>query len=107
VVWIGEWIYWPLIHTIRYYTPFGTTSNYSAIANLYKSQITTEPAKPFPARCVFISRSLATASNNGDSSATRAQLLFVTAAHAEFLPTLNRQLITNNFQAGGHFTPTS
>jgi hypothetical protein len=42
-VWIGEWISWPLIHTL------GTTSNYSATANLHNSQITTAPAKSFPA----------------------------------------------------------
>jgi hypothetical protein len=42
-VWIGEWICWSLV-----YTPLGTTSNYSATANLQNSQITTAPAKPFP-----------------------------------------------------------
>jgi hypothetical protein len=36
--WIGEWIYWPLIHT---------TSNYSAVAKLHTLQIITAPAKPF------------------------------------------------------------
>jgi hypothetical protein len=30
------------------YTPMETTINYSAIANLYNSRITTAPAKPFP-----------------------------------------------------------
>jgi hypothetical protein len=50
-VWIGEWISWPL----------GTTSNYSAIANLHNSQITTAPAKLFPACYVFNSCFLATA----------------------------------------------
>jgi hypothetical protein len=39
----------------------GTTNNYSAIANLHNSQITTSPTDPFPACCVFTSRSLATA----------------------------------------------
>jgi hypothetical protein len=57
------------------YTPLGTTSNYSATANLHNSQITTAPAKPFLSCCVFISRSLTTASNSGDSSASRAQVL--------------------------------
>jgi hypothetical protein len=37
----GEWIYLPL----------GTTNYYSATAYLYNSQITTEPAEPFPACC--------------------------------------------------------
>jgi hypothetical protein len=39
------------------YTPFGGTSDYSAIAN----QITTVPAKPCSACCVLTSRSLTTA----------------------------------------------
>jgi hypothetical protein len=56
-------------------TRLGTTSNYSAIADLHTLQFTTIPAKPFPARCVFNSRSLAMASNSGDSSASRAQVL--------------------------------
>jgi hypothetical protein len=38
--------------------------------------ITTAPAKPFPACCVFTSRSLATASISGNTSASRAQVLF-------------------------------
>jgi hypothetical protein len=44
-----------------------TTSNYSAIATLHNSQITTATAKPFPACRVFTSRSLATASNSGNA----------------------------------------
>jgi hypothetical protein len=59
----------------HFYTQLETTSNYSAIANLYTFQIITAPTKPFPACCVFMSRSLATASNNGNSSASRAQVL--------------------------------
>jgi hypothetical protein len=31
----------------HFYTPLGTTSNYSAIANLHTLQITTAPAKAF------------------------------------------------------------
>jgi hypothetical protein len=50
-------------------THFGTTSNYSAIANLHTSQITIAHAKSFPACCVFSSRSLVTASSSGVSSA--------------------------------------
>jgi hypothetical protein len=57
------------------YTRLGTTSNYSTIAELHNSQITTAPAKPFPACYAFTSRSLATASNSGDSSASRAHIL--------------------------------
>jgi hypothetical protein len=52
----------------------GTASNYSATATPYKSQTTTAPTRPFAGCCVFISRSLATASNNGDSSASSAQV---------------------------------
>jgi hypothetical protein len=51
------------------YTQLGTTSNYSAIANLHTSQITTATAKPFLVCCTFISLYLATASNSADSSA--------------------------------------
>jgi hypothetical protein len=52
------------------YTQLGTSSNYSAIANLYTLKITTAHAKSFPACCVFTSRSLVTVSNSGDSSAS-------------------------------------
>jgi hypothetical protein len=52
------------------YTQLGTASNYNAVANLHTLQITTAHAKPFPTCCVFTSRSLVTASNNGDSSAS-------------------------------------
>jgi hypothetical protein len=57
------------------YTRLVSTSNYSDTANRHNSQITTAPAKPFPACCVFTSQSLATASNSGDSLASRAQVL--------------------------------
>jgi hypothetical protein len=40
-IWIRGWNYRPLIHS-----RLGTTSNYSATANLHNSQITTTPAKP-------------------------------------------------------------
>jgi hypothetical protein len=45
----------------------------SATANLYNSQITTVPAKPF--QLVFTRRSPATASNSAVSSASRAKVL--------------------------------
>jgi hypothetical protein len=51
------------------HTQLVTTSNYSAIANLYNLQFTTAPSKPFPACCIFTSHSLVTAFNSGDSSA--------------------------------------
>jgi hypothetical protein len=60
---IGEWIYWPLIHSLV------STSNYSATATLHKSQ--QHPPSFFQA--VFTSRSLATTSKSGDSSASLAQ----------------------------------
>jgi hypothetical protein len=47
-------------------TRLGTILNYSATANLNTLQITTAPAKPFPACCALTSRSLATAHNCGD-----------------------------------------
>jgi hypothetical protein len=56
------------------YTTRISTSNY-VTANLQNSQITTAPAKPFAACCAFSSRSLVTASNSGDPSASRAQVL--------------------------------
>jgi hypothetical protein len=55
----------------RLYTPLGTTSNYSA-DNL---KITTAPAKAFAAYWVFTSHCLATASNSGGSSASRAHVV--------------------------------
>jgi hypothetical protein len=53
----------------------GIISSYSATTNLYNSQITTEPTKPFPACYVFISHSLVMVSNNGDSPASHTQVL--------------------------------
>jgi hypothetical protein len=55
------------------YTRLGTTSNYSATANLHNLQIR---AKHFPACWLFTSRFLVTASNSGDSSASHAQVLY-------------------------------
>jgi hypothetical protein len=54
---------------------FGITSNYSATINLQDSQITTVPAKPVSACCVFARRYLATASNSGGSSASSAHVV--------------------------------
>jgi hypothetical protein len=86
------------------YTPLGTTRNYSAIADLHNLQITTAAAKPFPNCWVLTSRSLATTANSGDSSASRAQVLFVTAARAELssipsIPTDNYQLRNSQFNS--------
>jgi hypothetical protein len=56
-------------------TPLGTTSNYSATADLHTLQFNTAPAKPFPVCCVLNRRFLATDSNSGDTSSSRAQVL--------------------------------
>jgi hypothetical protein len=61
--WTGDWI-------DHFTTRLGTTSNYSATANLHTLQINTAPVKSFPACCAFTSRSLVMASNSGDSSAS-------------------------------------
>jgi hypothetical protein len=53
------------IHNL--YTRLGNTSYWSATTNLHNSQITSLN-KPFPACCVFTSRSLASATNSDDSS---------------------------------------
>jgi hypothetical protein len=60
----------------------------SLISTLYKSP--QHPLGPSPARCVFISQSLATASNSGDYSASRAKvILSQPAAHTELNSTVN------------------
>jgi hypothetical protein len=58
------------------YTRLGATDNYNVSADLHTLPMTTAPAKFFPAYSVFTSRSLATASNSGVSSASPAQVLF-------------------------------
>jgi hypothetical protein len=67
-----DWI----LDSLTTYTPLGTTSNYSATANLHNLQITTARSKTFPACFVLTSLSLAAASYSGDSSAFQAQVLF-------------------------------
>jgi hypothetical protein len=57
-LWTGEWIYWPHVHTAL---------------SFYKSP--QHPLSLFPVCYIFTSRSLATASNGGDSSASRPQVL--------------------------------
>jgi hypothetical protein len=51
--------------------PLGTTSNYSVIADLHIAANT----KSSPTRSVLTSLSLATVSNSGDSSASRAHVV--------------------------------
>jgi hypothetical protein len=59
------------------YTRLGTTSNYSAIANLHTLQFTDANTKSSPACTVFNSRFLVTDVNSWDSSFSRAQVLLV------------------------------
>jgi hypothetical protein len=68
-VWIGEGIYWPLIHTTRNYKRLKCYRWFPHF------KITTAPAKPFPACSLFTSCSLVMTSSSGDSSASRAQIL--------------------------------
>jgi hypothetical protein len=65
-VWLDGFLDFILV-LLTAYIPHGTTTKYSAIADLYSFQITTASPKFFPARCVF-SRCLVTASNSGGSS---------------------------------------
>jgi hypothetical protein len=57
------------------YTQHGTTSTYNATVELHTFHITTALAKQIRACSVFTSRSLTTASSNGNSSASRPQVL--------------------------------
>jgi hypothetical protein len=60
-----------VLHWIdRLYTRLGTTSSYNVTTNLHTSQIITTPTKPFPPCRVFTNRSLVTAYNSEDSSAS-------------------------------------
>jgi hypothetical protein len=94
-IWIGGWIYWPLIHTTRNY------KHLNVIANLHTLQITTAPAKPFPAYCVFTSRSLATALTV-DILQLHAFRFIFTASRAE----LNPQLTEHRLAAISHHPPS-
>jgi hypothetical protein len=66
-----------------------TTKNYNTISTLYKSL----PAKSSPACNVFTGRSLATASNSGDSSAS---------AHTPFPAGVLRALPSNDRRLQSH-----
>jgi hypothetical protein len=61
-----------LLTTYTHHSELGAITALLLTSTLYKSQ---DPLRLSPACCVFISRSLATASNSGDSSASRAQVL--------------------------------
>jgi hypothetical protein len=75
------------------YTPLITTRNYSATANLHTLQFTTAPAKPFPACCVLTIRSLATSSNSGGSSASRAEVLSSPTLLQNCLPAVSSETL--------------
>jgi hypothetical protein len=66
---------WWIGFTHHLHELLGTTSNYSAITDLHASQITTHC--PFPAWYVSNSRSLATASNSGDTSVSTTDVVTV------------------------------
>jgi hypothetical protein len=75
-----EWEYWRglgwwmnLLNTYTHDTELHAITGPPLIFIIHKS--TQHPLSPFPACCVFTSRSLATASNSGDCSASRAQVL--------------------------------
>jgi hypothetical protein len=61
-----------LLTTYKHQSELHVTTALSLISTLYKS--TQHPLSLFPSCCVFISRFLATTSNSGDSSASRAQV---------------------------------
>jgi hypothetical protein len=61
--------------TDHLYTSLGTTSNYSTVANLHNLQIINAPAKLFSSLLCLHQLSLETASNSGDSTASRTQVV--------------------------------
>jgi hypothetical protein len=88
-VWIGEWIYWPLVYTTRKYI-LQITDTHRPVSSVYYSLST--------------SRFLATASTEGDSSASRTQVL-LSQSPVQNSCQLKTQLTGS--QCGGHFTPPS
>jgi hypothetical protein len=88
------------------YTQLAATNNYNAIVNLHTLQITTAHAKSFPACCVFTSRSLVTASNSEESSASALK----SSLNGGCLPTdsfLHRLLYRTNLVAPVVFLGTA
>jgi hypothetical protein len=83
-----------LLNTYTHDSKLQIITALSLISTLYKWP--QHPLSLSPAY-VFISRSLGTASNSGDSSTSRAQVL-------SLQPPARTQLSTNS-QTGGHFTP--
>jgi hypothetical protein len=70
----GRGLDWEMDLLTSLYTRLGTTSNYSAIADLHSLQITVAHAKP-QLFIVVSSRCLVTALNSGDSSVSVLMLL--------------------------------
>jgi hypothetical protein len=62
-VWIGEWIYWPLIHTTRNYKHIQHYCRFPHFTNHYTLSVL-HPAVSWLSRC------LVTAHNNGNSTAS-------------------------------------
>jgi hypothetical protein len=73
VAYLGVWISESIDHL---YTPLGTISNYSAIADLHTLQITTASIKPFFSLLCLHQPFPDNGFNSGDSSASSAQVLF-------------------------------
>jgi hypothetical protein len=69
---IGYWIYW---HICMHHSELQAITVVSLISTLYKSP--QHLLSLFPACCVFKSSSLATASNNGDASASSTHVVTV------------------------------
>jgi hypothetical protein len=67
-----DWIL-DVLTTCTHHSELQVITALSLIFTLYKSP--QHPLSPFPTCCVFNSRSLATASNSGDSSAFRAHVV--------------------------------
>jgi hypothetical protein len=67
----------------------GITSNYSALVDLNTLQIITASDKPFPACCVFASRYPVTASNSGDTSSSRSQVLLLQPPASDLMSTVS------------------
>jgi hypothetical protein len=67
---LDGFLYWMLDLLTTYTHDSELQAVNNTTASLHNSQITTAPAKPFPACSVITSRSLITGSNSGESSAS-------------------------------------
>jgi hypothetical protein len=94
-----DWMTGFIVITLNY-------KQYSATTNLHTSQFTTAPAKPFPACYVLTIRSLSVASNLGDSSAYRTQVLLTQLPMQNSLKSLNCQLWNSTIATEFNWLPT-